>query len=241
MSLQDWRALYQFQSRHRGPLRGFIRSFMPHFQRKFSRALLNRFAPSGPGLELGSGEQTIAPLSRTILSDSYQTHAGANSLAREFFPAENIPYSDAHFQFLLSEHVLEHLPNPIIALREFRRVLKRDGILFLFLPHPERTFDRYRAVTSLEHLYEDFKRQTSSLGPSEALHWKEWNEKVLEKNLAPHYRNFTREESLKNNIIHRHVFSPVILATLLVQEGWTILERIDCVPDRSDSFVIICK
>jgi SAM-dependent methyltransferase len=239
MYFEDWAALYQFQRNRYGALRGLLRTLRPDLRRTYSRGLVKKYTrDSDHGLEIGAGEQTIAPFKQTILSDAFATHAGEKSLAQEFFPAEKIPYADETFDFLLNEHVLEHLPDAIRALNEWQRVLKSSGKLFLFLPHPERTFDRFRKVTQIEHFYEDFKNQVDS---SEDQHWDEWNELVIQRGLAPHYAQYGKNESLDNNLIHRHVFTPASATALLKELGWTVLESNSIVPDRSDSFVLIAQ
>ncbi|GAB5509211.1 MAG: hypothetical protein Rhims3KO_06120 [Hyphomicrobiales bacterium] len=45
----------------------------------------------------------------------------------------SIPYADASFDFVMAAHVLEHLPEPLCALKEMVRVLKPGGILFVCL------------------------------------------------------------------------------------------------------------
>lgn len=43
--------------------------------------------------------------------------------------------ADAEFDFVYSSHLLEHLPNCDLALRNWWRVLKPGGCLILYLPH----------------------------------------------------------------------------------------------------------
>lgn len=38
--------------------------------------------------------------------------------------------------FVFSSHALEHLDNPDVALKEWVRVLKKEGVLFIYCPHP---------------------------------------------------------------------------------------------------------
>lgn len=41
------------------------------------------------------------------------------------------------FDYVFSSHCLEHLQNPIAALEHWRSRLKPQGVLFLYLPHPD--------------------------------------------------------------------------------------------------------
>lgn len=60
--------------------------------------------------------------------------------AREYgFPAEpatlpDVPYPDEHFDCVVSTEVLEHLDDPVEAVRSFRRVLRPGGSLIVSVP-----------------------------------------------------------------------------------------------------------
>lgn len=69
--------------------------------------------------------------------------------------------ASASNDFVLSSHCLEHVANPLLALAECTRVLKEEGLLVLVVPHRDGTFDHHRPVTPLEHLIQDFDRQTT--------------------------------------------------------------------------------
>lgn len=47
----------------------------------------------------------------------------------------DIPFEDKHFDIVLSSEVIEHTPNPLKAIQEMYRVLKKDGILALTVPN----------------------------------------------------------------------------------------------------------
>ena len=56
----------------------------------------------------------------------------------EFDPqhdAYNLPGKD--YDFIFSSHCLEHLENPIEALELWRDSLKSEGVMFLYVPHPD--------------------------------------------------------------------------------------------------------
>jgi len=216
--------------------RALVKQFRFHYWRPWSRELIERYAPAGRGLELGVGAFTIAPISRTLLSDAFVEHAGNASLAQEFFSADNIPYPDNSFSFLVSEHVLEHLPNPLKTLREWMRVLNPGGALFLFLPHRDRTFDARRARTSLSLLQ---AVDRDGVEPYEIEQWEEWKNLALTHPSAQHYVGQSREEALRTNSLHRYVWVAEDIVDLLKFQGWDVLEFAEQVPDRLDSFVVV--
>ncbi len=47
---------------------------------------------------------------------------------------EGLPFADQSFDVVFSGYTLEHVPDPLAVLREIRRVLKPDGLLYLVLP-----------------------------------------------------------------------------------------------------------
>jgi SAM-dependent methyltransferase len=64
--------------------------------------------------------------------------------------------ADGSLDFLIACHVLEHTSNPIGAIHAAYAKLRPGGKLLLVIPDKNRTFDRDRPVTTVEHLAEDF-------------------------------------------------------------------------------------
>lgn len=59
--------------------------------------------------------------------------------------------------FIIACHVIEHLENPMLAIKNMLRVLKKEGILFLSIPDKKYTFDKNRKITPFEHILNDYK------------------------------------------------------------------------------------
>ena len=49
----------------------------------------------------------------------------------ELVDAKRLPYPDAHFDMVVSNSLIHHLPNPLPFLQELKRVLKPNGAIFL--------------------------------------------------------------------------------------------------------------
>jgi len=63
---------------------------------------------------------------------------------------------DEPFDYVIANHVLEHVPNPIAWLQMIGTILRDDGKLFLSLPDKKHTFDKYRPDTPLSHILYDY-------------------------------------------------------------------------------------
>lgn len=70
-------------------------------------------------------------------------------------PGDRLPLEDESQDFVVSSHVLEHFPDPIAALLEWHRVTRPGGMIYMIVPHKERTFDKDRERTTLAHLIAD--------------------------------------------------------------------------------------
>lgn len=84
-------------------------------------------------------------------------------------PGHELPLDDNSFDFVLASHVIEHIPDPIAALKEWARVARR--YIVLVVPHRDRTFDRDRDLTPLSELIE---RHESGFTSEEDRHWSVW-------------------------------------------------------------------
>jgi len=88
---------------------------------------------------------------------------------------------DAAQDFLIANHLLEHAANPIQAMKEFHRVVKKyTGVIYLALPNMrnESAFDKDREVTPVEHFANDYLAKESDRKLIDFNHFWEWVVKV---------------------------------------------------------------
>jgi len=124
----------------------------------FSRYLINRYLINrychGNELEIGPGTVPYSRSLETVYVDKFLTHRVST---RKYVTADvsSQPFKDNSFGFVISSHCLEHYPNTLKVLEEWKRVILPNGVIFLILLHGERTFDRGRQLTTLGYHIED--------------------------------------------------------------------------------------
>lgn len=81
-----------------------------------------------------------------------------NKISQDYVTdAANLYFAkDAEFDFVCSSHVLEHLTDPILAIKEWMRVIKNNGIIYCSVPDKRFTFDHKRKTTTLQHMKDDY-------------------------------------------------------------------------------------
>jgi predicted SAM-dependent methyltransferase len=105
--------------------------------------------------------------------------------------------------YVIANHYLEHCRNPILAVSNMLRVLKKDGILFLTVPDKRFTFDSERPVTQIGHIIKDYQE-----GPewSDREHYEEWVKFVV-KVAGSEIEGRAAEMMNKKESIHFHVWT----------------------------------
>jgi SAM-dependent methyltransferase len=132
--------------------------------------------------------------------------------------------ADETYDFILSSHCLEHLANPLLALREWRRVVRSEGHLVLLLPDPTRCFDHRRPITTLAHLREDFERgcaEDDMTHVSEVLALHDLARDPGAGSAATFRERVQR--NAENRCIHHHVFDLALMASILAETGWRVI------------------
>lgn len=141
---------------------------------------------------------------------------------REAVALTGIP--DCAYDVVLSSHCLEHVANPLGALREWHRVVRPGGYLLIVLPNPAHTFDHRRPITTLAHLAEDYHRGTPE---TDLMH--------LEEILATHdlgrdpaagsFAQFAAraKDNARHRCLHHHVFNTDLMRDALNKTGWRVI------------------
>jgi SAM-dependent methyltransferase len=127
------------------------------------------------------------------------------SFIREATDLRGIP--NHKYDFVLSCHNLEHISNPVRALKEWMRVVRPGGAIVILLPDYRHTFDHRRTPTSVDHMLEDYELQRDE---TDLTHLEEILElHDLSRDLAAGSKEQFRERSLQNasnRCLHHHVF-----------------------------------
>jgi SAM-dependent methyltransferase len=175
---------------------------------------------SGNGLEIGAlHEPASIPEGAGVRYFDALNEVDAAALFREI-PAERFvkvdfvgdldndglrQFPDGAFDFVVINHVLEHVANPVKAVREVFRICRKGGIVIIAIPDKEYTFDRGREMTSWEHLWSDYVKDTRE---SDDSHY----ESFL-RSAAPHVFNEPPEnlkihiQLSRNRREHAHVWN----------------------------------
>ena len=105
-----------------------------------------RFARARRILEIGCGSGVIAQTLAALVGDGVEVHAvdvvdnriERDGYAFQLVAGTDLPYPDGHFDLVVSNHVIEHVGGAeaqLRHLREIRRVLAPDGLLYLAVPN----------------------------------------------------------------------------------------------------------
>jgi SAM-dependent methyltransferase len=246
--------LQQIVPRLRKLLSGHRAGEAPGAGLKPARRRLQKYL-TGTGIEIGalhnpmeidSAGTTVRYVDRMSLDEQrrHYPELSGYSLVRPdiIASADSLPMlADGSQDFVIANHLLEHLPDPIGAMKEWYRVLRPGGTLFLALPDKRLTFDKDRPRTTLEHLIAD---HADGGAGSRFGHFEEYSRLVHRKSGDELDRDV--EDLLKRDYsIHFHVWIPEDIAELLgyvrnvVGLRWKIVERVD--RPGADEFIFVLE
>lgn len=133
-------------------------------------ALAHRYC-IGKGLEIGGSAHNPFGLNtlNVDFSDStdrsfkqFEIQQCSHTLSVDIVASgDDIPLPDESQDFIVSSHVIEHFPDTIKGLIEWDRLVKPGGIIFIIVPHKDRTFEKDRECTPLSEIVQAFKDKRS--------------------------------------------------------------------------------
>ena len=98
-------------------------------------------------------------------------------------PAHELPFEDQSYDFVLASHVIEHLWDPMAAIREWCRV-SREWV-FIICPHPDAlASDRGKKLTTLDDLIIRADQPAPEPNPNENVHLSRWTWKTFVEMIA---------------------------------------------------------
>ena len=115
-------------------------------------------------------------------------------------------FEDESLDFVIANHLLEHLEDPIKGLLEFQRVLRPGGLVYLALPDKRVTFDKKRALTTIDHLLDEHRGQTAAQNRRD--HFMDWAVNVDGNAPGQEAEERVRDLMAKDYSIHFHVWRP---------------------------------
>jgi hypothetical protein len=189
------------------------------------------------GTEIGPGSAPVPGLTPPPLYvDCFKSFGAHPTQADYYGHACSLPFHDHALDYVIASHVLEHVANPVAALAEWHRVVRHDGIIYLIVPDRRVTWDRPRALTTVEHLLADYVAGTTAADATHidefvsGVDWSQFSPTTAAEDrparqaelAAGMHAAVARGEDIN---IHFHTFEPsnlrALLDTLAAQRGTT--------------------
>ena len=152
------------------------------------------------------------------ISDTYHDRENTVDIKAD---AHSLPMlADNSVDFVASSGTVEHLTNPLKALLEWKRILKKGGLLYAGIPYYKKTFDHKRSVTSLQHLIDDYE---NDVGLDDTTHTEEFLKNFdATKELVYHdfdawYANYITNPQIYT---HFHVFDKELVRKMMDHVGF---------------------
>jgi SAM-dependent methyltransferase len=132
------------------------------------------------------------------------------------------PIPDGSLDAVIASHLIEHLANPIAALREFERVVRHQGRLVLVVPDRTVTFDSVRQPTPLARVLAKFHQRVTQVDDEEirefcsAIYYQQpIHPAVVREWHNPQRLDAERLDLHRRRSIHVHCWSPEEFASLI--------------------------
>lgn len=119
---------------------------------------------------------------------------------------------DKKYDFIFSCNTLEHIANPIRAIKQWLNILKPKGLLIIIVPRKETNFDHKRKIITLEHLQFDYKNEIKEDDLSHMTEVFKFHDLELDPLAGTMSTFITRSRNnFENRCLHHHVFDLSIM------------------------------
>ncbi|MDR3301796.1 MAG: class I SAM-dependent methyltransferase, partial [Spirochaetaceae bacterium] len=120
--------------------------------------------------------------------------------------------ADDAYDFILSCNNIEHIANPMKAVKQWILKLRHNGIIIIVAPRKASNFDHYRKPIRFAHLLNDYKKDTDEHDNTHLEEILKLHDLTMDS-YAGTFEQF-KERSLKNyenRCLHHHVFDMRVL------------------------------
>lgn len=195
-----WIPIKSVRDNFRNKINGYINEIVSEKIKKYSKTrnseIVNKYLLGLKGIEIGGssfanyGIDAInidridiikTDINNFYFKDQIMSYCNYIKKVDLISDGDNLPFKDNTLDFVFTSHVLEHFYNPIKALKEWYRVTKVGGYVFMIIPHKERTFDKDRERTTLNELIKRNNETINTNQKFEDKHHSVWiTEDILE-------------------------------------------------------------
>jgi SAM-dependent methyltransferase len=110
---------------------------------------------------------------------------------------------DKKYDIIITSHLIEHIANPIKALKSWKKLLKDDGHILSILPNKNEFWDKVREYTTIDHMIEDYK---NDIGEDDMTHYEE---NLMSNKSNRDYKKYSvlSKDNFRTRFLHHHCFN----------------------------------
>lgn len=209
----------------------------------------------GIGLEVGAGASPFpVPLNCRVFYGDRIPH---DRLVAERYPGQQVHnlvdpdfltsfddfrgVADDSLDFIIGCHVIEHTLSPVGSILTAHRKLRAGGSLVLVVPDKERTFDKARPLTTLEHVLLDYERPDPK---RDYEHYEEFY-RLAFPTPDDRFKHTVDEQYAKGGDLHIHVWNHASFMEMVdyIQKNmvsWSSIWSHPTLPDREQDIEFYC-